>query len=246
MFDVSIKVVAGNQRGVLAKVAAAISEHGSNIGNVAMEEEDGSPYTVLFFTAGGEPHAPRACDARSACCQTWCGSFRIKAQGRPCRKPNKPFHYPNPDFSMNEHHPDCRRAGRDRHLFAGRAGRPHRSCRQIGLTCSMQLVDGVDAQIHRVFKTFRSRHRSGRLARRRGEAQRVPHRSRPLQVNEIMAGYSASPTRRAQRSASPLPRGAGRGRRRDGNSGNRPIESGVAVFPSGQLWRSPPNSPNWA
>jgi guanosine-3',5'-bis(diphosphate) 3'-pyrophosphohydrolase len=50
MFDVSIKVVVGNQRGVLAKVAAAIAEHGSNIGNVAMEEEDGSPYTILFFT----------------------------------------------------------------------------------------------------------------------------------------------------------------------------------------------------
>ena len=50
MFDVSIKVIVGNQRGVLAKVAAAIAEHGSNIGNVAMEEEDGSPYTVLFFT----------------------------------------------------------------------------------------------------------------------------------------------------------------------------------------------------
>lgn len=26
------------------------AEHGSNIGNVSMEEEDGSPYTVLFFT----------------------------------------------------------------------------------------------------------------------------------------------------------------------------------------------------
>ncbi len=50
MFDVSIKVVVGNQRGVLAKVAAAIAEHGSNIGNVSMEEEDGSPYTILFFT----------------------------------------------------------------------------------------------------------------------------------------------------------------------------------------------------
>ncbi len=50
MFDVQIKVVVGNQRGVLAKVAAAIAEHGSNIGNVAMEEEDGSPYTILFFT----------------------------------------------------------------------------------------------------------------------------------------------------------------------------------------------------
>jgi guanosine-3',5'-bis(diphosphate) 3'-pyrophosphohydrolase len=50
MFDVSIKVVVGNKRGVLAKVAAAIAEQGSNIGNVSMEEEDGSPYTVLFFT----------------------------------------------------------------------------------------------------------------------------------------------------------------------------------------------------
>ena len=50
MFDVAVKVVVGNQRGVLAKVAAAISEQGSNIGNVAMEEEDGSPYTVLYFT----------------------------------------------------------------------------------------------------------------------------------------------------------------------------------------------------
>jgi guanosine-3',5'-bis(diphosphate) 3'-pyrophosphohydrolase len=50
MFDVQIKVVVGNQRGVLAKVAASIAEHGANIGNVAMEEEDGSPYTILFFT----------------------------------------------------------------------------------------------------------------------------------------------------------------------------------------------------
>ena len=50
MFDVAIKIVVGNQRGVLAKVAAAISEQGSNIGNIAMEEEDGSPYTVLYFT----------------------------------------------------------------------------------------------------------------------------------------------------------------------------------------------------
>jgi len=43
-------VVVSNQRGVLAKVAAAISEQRSNIGNVSMEEEDGSPYTILYFT----------------------------------------------------------------------------------------------------------------------------------------------------------------------------------------------------
>ena len=50
LFDVSIKLVVANQRGVLARVAATISEQGSNIGNVAMEEEDGSPYTALYFT----------------------------------------------------------------------------------------------------------------------------------------------------------------------------------------------------
>lgn len=50
LFDVSIKLVVANQRGVLAHVASAISEQGSNIGNVSMEEEDGSPYTMLYFT----------------------------------------------------------------------------------------------------------------------------------------------------------------------------------------------------
>jgi GTP diphosphokinase / guanosine-3',5'-bis(diphosphate) 3'-diphosphatase len=50
LFDVAIKLVVANQRGVLAKVASAISEQGINIGNISMEEEDGSPYTILFFT----------------------------------------------------------------------------------------------------------------------------------------------------------------------------------------------------
>ncbi|MGA7180914.1 MAG: bifunctional (p)ppGpp synthetase/guanosine-3',5'-bis(diphosphate) 3'-pyrophosphohydrolase [Thiobacillaceae bacterium] len=50
LFDVAIKLVVANQRGVLAKAAAAISEQGINIGNISMEEEDGSPYTILFFT----------------------------------------------------------------------------------------------------------------------------------------------------------------------------------------------------
>jgi GTP pyrophosphokinase len=61
LFDVSIKLVVANQRGVLARVAAAISEQGSNIGNVAMEEEDGSPYTMLYFTLKVEdrPHLAR-------------------------------------------------------------------------------------------------------------------------------------------------------------------------------------------
>jgi GTP pyrophosphokinase len=49
-FDVSIKLVVANQRGVLAKVAAAIADAGSNIDNVSMEEEDGSAYTTMLFT----------------------------------------------------------------------------------------------------------------------------------------------------------------------------------------------------
>lgn len=50
MFDVNIKLIVLNQRGVLAKLAAVIAEEGSNIDNVAMEEEDGSQYTTIYFT----------------------------------------------------------------------------------------------------------------------------------------------------------------------------------------------------
>jgi RelA/SpoT family (p)ppGpp synthetase len=49
MFDVSIRVIAANQRGVLAKVAAAIADAGSNIDNVSMDEERGI-YTAMQFT----------------------------------------------------------------------------------------------------------------------------------------------------------------------------------------------------
>ena len=49
MFDVSVRVVALNQRGVLAKVAAAIAESGANIDNVAMDD-DRSAYTTMNFT----------------------------------------------------------------------------------------------------------------------------------------------------------------------------------------------------
>ena len=48
-FVVSIRVTVVNQRGVLAKVAAAIAEHGSNIDNVSMDE-DHSAYTGMQFT----------------------------------------------------------------------------------------------------------------------------------------------------------------------------------------------------
>ncbi len=57
MFDVGIKLVVANQRGVLAKVAATIAEAGSNIDNVAMEEEDGSVYASMLFTLQVENRA---------------------------------------------------------------------------------------------------------------------------------------------------------------------------------------------
>jgi GTP diphosphokinase / guanosine-3',5'-bis(diphosphate) 3'-diphosphatase len=50
LFEVNIKLVVANQRGVLAKVAAEIAEAGSNIQNVAVDPEDGSSYTNMFFT----------------------------------------------------------------------------------------------------------------------------------------------------------------------------------------------------
>jgi len=49
MFDVGIRVTVSNQRGVLAKVAAAIAEAGSNIDNISMDE-DRSLYTTMHFT----------------------------------------------------------------------------------------------------------------------------------------------------------------------------------------------------
>jgi GTP pyrophosphokinase len=50
LFEVSIKLVVANQRGVLAKVAAEIAEAGSNIQNVAVNPEDGGSYTDMHFT----------------------------------------------------------------------------------------------------------------------------------------------------------------------------------------------------
>ena len=48
-FEVGIRVIAANQRGVLAKVATAIAEAGSNIDNVSMDEDRGI-YTAMHFT----------------------------------------------------------------------------------------------------------------------------------------------------------------------------------------------------
>ena len=47
LFEVSIKMVAENQRGVLAKVAAEIAKAGSNIDNVTVEGE--GAYTAMHF-----------------------------------------------------------------------------------------------------------------------------------------------------------------------------------------------------
>lgn len=47
-FSTEIRVSVGNQRGVLATVAAAIADMGSNIENVAIEERDGLTSTLIF------------------------------------------------------------------------------------------------------------------------------------------------------------------------------------------------------
>ena len=49
LFDVGIRIIVANQRGVLAKVAAAIANEGSDIDNVHMAEEAGA-YSSLYFT----------------------------------------------------------------------------------------------------------------------------------------------------------------------------------------------------
>ncbi len=50
LFHVSLRLAVANQRGVLAKVAAAIADAGSNIDNVGMEEADASAYINMHFT----------------------------------------------------------------------------------------------------------------------------------------------------------------------------------------------------
>jgi guanosine-3',5'-bis(diphosphate) 3'-pyrophosphohydrolase len=48
-FEVGMRVVAANQRGVLAKIAAAMAEENSNIMNVSMDDDRGQT-TSLYFT----------------------------------------------------------------------------------------------------------------------------------------------------------------------------------------------------
>jgi GTP diphosphokinase / guanosine-3',5'-bis(diphosphate) 3'-diphosphatase len=50
LFEVSIRLVVANERGVLARVAADIAAAGSNIQNVVVEPDDGGTYTGMDFT----------------------------------------------------------------------------------------------------------------------------------------------------------------------------------------------------
>ena len=50
LFEVNVKMIVANQRGVLAKVAATIADENANIENVHMDEEDGSAYAAMNFT----------------------------------------------------------------------------------------------------------------------------------------------------------------------------------------------------
>ncbi len=50
LFSVNIKMMVSNNRGVLAKVAAMITDSDSNIDNVSLEQGDSSAYTIIHFT----------------------------------------------------------------------------------------------------------------------------------------------------------------------------------------------------
>jgi len=50
LFKVNLRIVAIDERGVLAKVAAGIAEADSNIDSVSMEDSEGSQYCNLNFT----------------------------------------------------------------------------------------------------------------------------------------------------------------------------------------------------
>jgi GTP pyrophosphokinase len=49
-FDVNVRLTAANKRGVLARLAAEISEADSNIDHIETEEKASPAYTTLVFT----------------------------------------------------------------------------------------------------------------------------------------------------------------------------------------------------
>jgi GTP diphosphokinase / guanosine-3',5'-bis(diphosphate) 3'-diphosphatase len=50
LFKVNVRMVVANERGMLAKIAAGISDVGANIDNVGVEEPDGGQYSNVNFT----------------------------------------------------------------------------------------------------------------------------------------------------------------------------------------------------
>ena len=50
LFKTNLNLTAANQPGMLAKIASAIADAGSNIDSVNVEEADGSAYVNLYFT----------------------------------------------------------------------------------------------------------------------------------------------------------------------------------------------------
>jgi GTP diphosphokinase / guanosine-3',5'-bis(diphosphate) 3'-diphosphatase len=50
LYKVNLRMVVANERGMLAKIASGISDAGSNIDNVSVEEADGSQYSNVNFT----------------------------------------------------------------------------------------------------------------------------------------------------------------------------------------------------
>lgn len=56
VFDVRIKIVAANQPGVLARIAASIAEANSNIESFSTEEKDSQAYTTINFTVQVKDH----------------------------------------------------------------------------------------------------------------------------------------------------------------------------------------------
>ena len=59
-FTAELRVEVANQRGVLATVAAAIADMGSNIENVAIEERDGLNTSIIFtITVRDRQHLAR-------------------------------------------------------------------------------------------------------------------------------------------------------------------------------------------
>jgi GTP diphosphokinase / guanosine-3',5'-bis(diphosphate) 3'-diphosphatase len=57
VFDVRIKIVAANQPGVLARIAASIAEANSNIENFSTEEKDSEVYSTINFTVQVKDHS---------------------------------------------------------------------------------------------------------------------------------------------------------------------------------------------